>query len=68
MLIHVNDSIKERQQAEEMAMKSNELHKSDALHVILAKNNNAILIARNNHFEEIKNFTKIMKPEEVIFD
>ncbi|MDD3175617.1 MAG: PIN domain-containing protein [Candidatus Nanoarchaeia archaeon] len=37
----------------------------DALHAILARNNDAMLITRDNHFNEIK-FIKIFKPEDLI--
>ena len=37
----------------------------DTLHAILAKNNNAILITRDKHFNEI-DFVETYKPEELI--
>jgi predicted nucleic acid-binding protein len=38
----------------------------DALHAILAKNNNAILISRDAHFRELSDIAIIKKPEELI--
>ena len=38
----------------------------DALHAVLARDNNAILVARDHHFEEIQHIIKAKKPEELI--
>ena len=38
----------------------------DALHAILARNHNAILITRDAHFNELKDIVEVKKPEEVI--
>ena len=40
--------------------------KGDALHAVLAKNHKLILIARDNHFKELKDITEYHKPEELI--
>lgn len=39
---------------------------SDALHAILARNNNATLISQDNHLQELKDIVKVKKPEEII--
>ncbi|MFA6888400.1 MAG: hypothetical protein WC254_02790 [Candidatus Woesearchaeota archaeon] len=39
---------------------------SDALHVILARDNNAIMITRDEHFLEFIDIAEIKKPEELI--
>jgi len=38
----------------------------DALHAILARDNNAILISRDKHFYELSEHVTIRKPEELI--
>lgn len=38
----------------------------DALHAILSKDNNAILVTRDNHFLELQDIAEIKKPEELI--
>ncbi len=38
----------------------------DALHAILARNNNATLITRDHHFEKLQDIVKIRKPEELL--
>ena len=42
------------------------LHSADALHLILAKNNDCILITRDKHFDFV-DLIEIKKPEEVVF-
>jgi len=38
----------------------------DALHAILARDNNSILVTRDKHFLELQDIVKIKKPEELI--
>jgi len=38
----------------------------DCLHAILAKDNNAIMIARDRHFEQLRFLADVKKPEELI--
>ncbi len=38
----------------------------DALHAVLAKENNAILVTRDKHFRKLLKIVKIRKPEELI--
>ena len=38
----------------------------DALHAILARDNDAIMITRDNHFLELTDIAEIKKPEELI--
>ncbi|MBI2142910.1 hypothetical protein HYU20_01030 [Candidatus Woesearchaeota archaeon] len=40
--------------------------RKDALHAILCRDNDFILIARDRHFELLKEITEAKKPEEVI--
>jgi len=38
----------------------------DVLHVIIARDNEAILVTRDHHMEEIQNITIFKKPEDII--
>lgn len=38
----------------------------DALHAVLARDNNAIMITRDIHFEKLMDICKVMSPEELI--
>jgi len=38
----------------------------DALHAVLARDNKAIMVTRDKHFDELLDITKYKKPEEII--
>ncbi len=38
----------------------------DALHAVLARDNNAILVTRDHHFNRLKTIMRIKKPEELL--
>jgi predicted nucleic acid-binding protein len=38
----------------------------DALHAVLARDNNAVLIARDRHFEALSHLVRVNKPEDLI--
>lgn len=38
----------------------------DALHAVLARDNNAIMVSRDNHFFELMDVVEVRKPEELI--
>ncbi len=38
----------------------------DVLHAVLAKDNDALLVTRDHHFEELQDLVIIKKPEELI--
>lgn len=38
----------------------------DVMHAILARNNKAILISRDKHFQLLKDICEVVKPEEII--
>ena len=42
------------------------VHSADLLHAILARDNNAVLVSRDKHFNKLKDIVKIAKPEEII--
>jgi len=56
---------KQIQEAEEIARNKN-LPVMDALHAVLARDNNAILVSRDKHFEKLTDVTVSKKPEEII--
>ncbi|MBI5553879.1 MAG: PIN domain-containing protein [Candidatus Diapherotrites archaeon] len=66
-LNEVSISNSQQLEAKMLELKLNEVHKSDILHAILARDNGAILITRDNHFNELSSLVKISKPEEVYF-
>jgi len=55
-------------QAKEAAIlcKKRKVAFGDALHSILARDNNAIMITRDRHFEELQDMVEIKKPEDLI--
>lgn len=67
MLIKAEISVKQSDEAENLAVKRNGVHKADALHAILARDNDAVLITRDWHFDAVRGLVEVMKPEEVIF-
>jgi predicted nucleic acid-binding protein len=44
-----------------------EIPQPDILHAILARDNKAIMIARDCHFESLKEIVEILKPENIHF-
>lgn len=40
--------------------------RGDALHALLARDNNAVIVTRDKHFELLKDIVKSNKPEEII--
>jgi len=57
-----------KEQVEEAKILSKELKIpfGDALHGILARDNNAIMVTRDHHFEELQDMINVKKPEELI--
>ena len=59
--------IKEKQIKEAVRLRNNlKIPFGDVLHAILARDNNAIMVTRDRHFEEVQNIVNIKKPEELI--
>jgi predicted nucleic acid-binding protein len=65
ILIKVETSAKQLKEAIKLSKEFN-IPTKDALHVILARDNNSILITRDKHFYEIEKQITIRKPEELI--
>lgn len=60
-----NITDKQREEALKIAKQRN-IPRGDALHAILARDNNAILVSRDKHFQSLKDICKVVKPEEII--
>lgn len=55
----------QRDEAKKIAEERN-LPLGDALHAIIARDNNFIMVTRDKHFRELGDITKHYKPEEII--
>ncbi len=59
--------IKKEQIKEAVKLRNNlKIPFGDALHAVLARDNNSIMVTRDHHFEEVQNIVYIKKPEELI--
>ena len=56
---------KQNDEAKKIALEKN-LPPGDVAHAILSRDNNFILVTRDNDFKELKNIAKYYKPEELI--
>ncbi len=65
LLVKVKISKKQIKKAS-MISKKRKVAFGDALHSILARDNNSILISRDKHFQELTDIVKIKKPEDLI--
>ncbi|MFH1752142.1 MAG: PIN domain-containing protein [archaeon] len=66
-LLKVSFSNDQLIEAEKIAKRRN-LPKGDVLHAILARDNKAVLISRDKHFQELLDIVEVSFPEEVTFD
>ncbi|MBI2110086.1 PIN domain-containing protein [Candidatus Woesearchaeota archaeon] len=65
ILIYVNFNEKQFGKAKDIANKR-AIPRFDSLHAIIARDNGAILISRDNHFKKLADITKTKKPEDII--
>ena len=56
---------KQREEAKKIA-KERDVPAGDALHAIIARDNNFILVTRDRHFRKLEDISKHYKPEELI--
>ena len=61
----VDVSDKQREEAKKIA-EEREIPKGDVIHAILARDNDAILISRDKHFQLLKDICEVMKPEDIM--
>lgn len=59
-----NDQILE---ARKILAFTKETHLKDIIHAILARDNKAIMITRDRHFDALSDFVKVAKPEDIYF-
>ncbi len=65
ILEFVNIDKSEFREAETIAKKRN-LPLPDVLHAIISRDNKAILVSQDKHFQKLKDLVEIRKPEEII--
>jgi predicted nucleic acid-binding protein len=65
MIENLISSKQQREEAKRIAQLK-EVPKGDALHAIIARDNNLILITRDKHFNKLTNISLSYKPEEII--
>jgi predicted nucleic acid-binding protein len=65
LIIKANISKAQKEEAITLA-KERKVPRGDALHAILARDNQAILVSRDRHFQLLKDICSVMKPEELI--
>jgi len=65
LMERVDVSDEQREEAKKVA-EERKLPKGDVIHAILARDNKAILVSRDKHFQLLKDICKVVKPEEII--
>ena len=65
LLEKINTSKEQAKEASDLCKKLN-IPFGDALHAILARDNKAVMITRDNHFQLLKDIVEIQKPEDLI--
>lgn len=66
-LVEAGISVNQKEEAKTLA-KNKCVPFNDALHAVLARDNKAILVTRDKHFEELSAIIVAVVPEAVIFD
>lgn len=66
IIIFVNYSNEQILKAKNLIKEYNNLHFADALHIVIAKENNCVVITRDNHFFNLGKLIKVFEPEEII--
>ncbi len=64
-IIYTRSKIRQIGRARDLAKKRN-VPNRDALHALLARDNDAVLIAWDNHFKRIKDISRPFTPKEII--
>ena len=67
-LKEVSISPDELSEARTLNRELKDTHTSDIVHAILARDNCAVLITRDRHFEALSDIVQVLTPEEVTFD
>src|SRR3989338_3102580 len=61
-------SSKQLLESKMLASKIKEVPQPDILHAIFARDNGAVLITRDRHFDYLRDIAEIKMPEQIIFD
>ncbi len=64
ILIRTEASPKDHAEASKIA-KERDLPLSDVLHAIIARNNNAVLVTQDKHFNNLKDIVRVIRPEDI---
>jgi len=67
LLIKVEISNEQIIESKKVKLERTGIPGADILHALIARDNKAILVARDWHFEHLRDIAEIMKPEEIIF-
>lgn len=65
MLIKIKSTPEQIKRAEQLARRL-QTPRKDTIHMVLAMDNNAILVSRDKHFHEFQRFVAIKKPEDLL--
>lgn len=65
VLERVGFSEEDYKEAKKIALERN-IPAGDALHAIIARNNNSIFVSQDKHAVKLKDIAKVMKPEQVV--
>jgi len=66
-LVEVQIVPEQLKEAQGVNSRLKDTHLADILHAILARDNGAIMITRDKHFEALASIVEVLKPEEVTF-
>jgi len=66
-LLKVEISENQISEAHKLLSSVRDSHLKDVLHTVLAKNNKAIMITRDKHFNGLKFLGEVARPEEIYF-
>ncbi len=66
IIVFVEYSKEQISLAKKLSNELESIHFSDALHAVIAKENDCVLITRDNHFDELSFFVEVCLPEEVL--
>ncbi len=67
ILLKVSASHEQISEARAISKTIKETHLKDVLHAILARDNKAIMVTRDKHFDVLSSFVEIAKPEDIYF-
>ncbi|MBC8501173.1 MAG: type II toxin-antitoxin system VapC family toxin [DPANN group archaeon] len=65
LMIKISLSYDQKEEAKIIA-KERGVPKGDSIHAILARDNSAVLVSRDKHFQLLKDICEVVKPEDII--